>query len=120
MARGEFDKAGRWRSREWRAFVRSLPCSCGDPRCSNCRPWLGRPSPVIAAHLRTSATGLGIKPDDFLTYPLSDQIHKVYHNGGQPGPEWQLERVAETLREGLRRGVLRFEGGEPPNEVIPW
>lgn len=115
-----FDRAARWRASAWRAFVRSLPCSCRDPRCRNCNPWKGAPTRVVAAHFRTTSTGLSLKPDDFLIYPLSDQIHRVYHDGGQPGIEWQVERVAETLREGFRRGVLSLGHPEPPEGAIPW
>lgn len=98
---------GRWRSSAWREFVRSLPCSCADPRCGNCNG-SGNYSPVIAAHLR-NMSGMGGKPDDFLTYPLSDHIHKAFHSEGQPGVGWQLEQVTRALRAGLEKGVLRLD-----------
>lgn len=103
-------KRKRWESPEWRAFVRSLPCSCRDPRCAYCNgvnslePWTG--TRVVAAHLRSHA-GMGQKPDDLLCFPLSDQIHQVFHSKGHPSVEWQLERVAQTLRLGFERNVLR-------------
>lgn len=96
----------RWGSPEWRAFVRSLPCSCRDPRCHNCSFTAYPTTPVIAAHLRNFA-GMGQKPCDFLVYPLSDQIHKVFHSNGQQSVSWQLERVIATLRAGFERGVLQ-------------
>lgn len=105
-------KRKRWESPEWRAFVRSLPCSCRDPRCGHCNDLgLGFSSvanPVVAAHLRSHA-GIGQKPCDFLCYPLSDQIHKVFHAHGHPSVEWQLERVAQTLRAGFERNVLKVD-----------
>ena len=100
-------KRKRWESPEWRAFVRSLPCSCRDPRCGNCNG-KGPGTRVVAAHLRNYA-GIGQKPCDFLCYPLSDQIHKLYHDHGHPSVEWQLERVAAALRTGFERGVLQVD-----------
>jgi hypothetical protein len=104
-------KRRRWQSPEWRAFVRSLPCSCRDPRCDNCSgvvSGVGREFRVVAAHLRSHA-GIGQKPDDTMCYPLSDQIHKLYHRVGHPSVEWQLERVAATLRAGFERNVLKVD-----------
>lgn len=102
------DKFGRWRSPAWLEFVRSLVCRCGDPRCPTCSPWsaTGSSRRVVAAHLRAGWSGVGVKPDDFLAYPLTDEVHRAFHGGGQPGAEWQLERVAESLRAGFARGVL--------------
>lgn len=100
-------KRRRWESPEWRAFVRSLPCSCQDPRCGNCNG-RGPETRVVAAHLRSYA-GAGQKPCDFLCLPLSDQIHKLYHSVGHPSVEWQLERVASALRAGFERNVLKVD-----------
>lgn len=108
MTGATMDRFGRWRSSEWLEFVRSLRCACRDPRCPACSRLLDLDGSrhIVAAHLRTCSTGTGAKPDDFLAYPLTDTVHKLYHSGGQPGAEWQLERVAEALRAGFRRGVL--------------
>lgn len=105
------DRRGRWRSKEWLDFVRSLPCSCRDPRCPNCHTLANGRGPVVvvAAHLRLGArTGMGAKPDDFLTYPLSDWIHREYHNGGQQSVEWQMERVVQAWRAAWSRGMFTF------------
>lgn len=108
MTGGTLDKLGRWRSSAWLDFVRRLRCACRDPRCPACSRLLEPDGSrrIVAAHLRTCQTGAGAKPDDFLAYPLTDAMHRLYHGGGQPGAEWQLERVAEALRAGFRRGVL--------------
>ena len=100
-----FDRRGRWRSREWRRWVTQLPCSCGRADCSNCGP--GMAWPVEPAHLRYgSATGLGMKPDDFLTYPLGAGQHRSFHNGGQPTQADQFAWVIETWRRAHQEGVL--------------
>lgn len=99
-----FDRYGRWRSDAWRAFVRSLECSCREPGCPNCT-LIGPRAQVVAAHLRSMA-GIGAKPDDFLVYPLSDSTHKDWHAHGQPTVARQLELVAVALRAGFRQGVL--------------
>jgi len=101
------DKFGLWRSRRWLEFVRSLPCSCRRHDCPNCsRHALGEPTPVVAAHLRSHGA-MGVKPDDFLVYPLADAMHRRFHDTGQPSVEWQLDRVTEALRAGFDAGVLR-------------
>lgn len=99
---------GRWKSDSWKEFVRQLPCACHDPRCGNCNG-KGPFTDVIAAHLRTAYTGMGARPDDFLVYPLSDGIHKIFHATEQPGVAWQLERVTDALRAGFSQGVLSID-----------
>lgn len=96
----------RWKNKDWLAFVRSLPCRCKDPRCPNCNG-SGLIDKVVAAHLRSN-TGIGRKPHDFLTYPLSDFIHRTFHYHGHPSVAWQLERVAEVWHVAFERGVLLF------------
>ena len=92
------------RSKAWRAFVRSLPCGCRDPRCPNCS-WAGY-SDVEAAHLR-SQTGGAQKPSDILCYPLSGDIHRIFHGkAGHPSVAWQLARVVRVLDYALDQGVL--------------
>ena len=108
------DKHGHWRSHVWRRFVRSLRCCCGDSRCPTCGP-LRVPDRVVAAHLRNRA-GMSVNPDDFLCYPLTDTIHRIYHNKGQPSVARQLEFVTETLRLGFQRGVLLID--EDPEGLV--
>lgn len=112
-----FDRAGRWRSDEWKAFVRRLQCRCEDPRCPSCGMREGSgPGGVIAAHLRSNA-GMGIKPDDFLVYPLTNSIHTTFHNKEQPGVELQLQWVTHALRAGFQAGVLQVN---EPTYDIDW
>jgi hypothetical protein len=96
-----FDRFGRWRSAQWRRFIRTLPCSCRDPRCPNCDPAKGSTA-VVAAHL---------------CYPLSDHIHRVWHDTGQPSVELQLELVTIALRAGLSAGVLQIA---EPGSTVPF
>lgn len=98
-------KQRRWQSAEWLKFVRSLPCRCGDPRCPPCSG--ERQDRIVAAHLR-NRTGVGQKPHDFLVYPLSDTIHRIFHDKGQPDVAWQLERVTEVWHIAFDRGLLTF------------
>lgn len=100
----------RWDSPEWREFVRSLPCRCKDPRCPNCSG--GVPVRVICAHMR-SQTGLGRKPHDLWTYPLSDKVHQVFHMRGQPSLAWQIQRIEEVWSVALTRGIIRFDFDVP-------
>ena len=104
----------RWRNKKRLAFVRSLRCRCRDPRCPPCS---GTGSDrIVAAHLR-SMSGAGIKPHDFVTYPLSQTIHTLFHNHGQNAVSWQLARVEEVWAEAFDRGVLLFDSSVDFEEV---
>jgi hypothetical protein len=53
---------------------------------------------------------MGKKPSDILVYPLSGDVHRLYHSKeGQPSVPWQLARVVEVLDYALAHGVLAFD-----------
>lgn len=109
-------KSGRWRSKAWLEWVRTLPCQCEDPRCPLCTRTCN--DRIVAAHLRYGPqVGMGIKPDDFLVYPLSNTIHEVFHREGQQSFGWQMERVIWVWREAIRQGILVVED---PKFSIPF
>ena len=59
---------------------------------------------------------MGKKPSDILCYPLSGDIHRLFHSKtGQPSVSWQLARVVGVLDFALERGVLVHH---PENEVL--
>lgn len=116
--RWTFDKLGRWRSPEFRRWVRTLPCSCGEQRCPRCTPWTLPPGaagwPVVCAHWRFgAAVGVGAKPDDLLVHPVADAVHARWHATGHPSPELQAAAVSSTLELALRRRVLVARGPLP-------
>jgi hypothetical protein len=107
----------RWRSPGYLAYVRSLGCRCQDPRCPNCQHERGLARvPVQAAHLRMTGCGMGVKPDDFMVYPLSAAMHELFHRKGHPGDAWQMDRVIWTWREAFRDGIFCI-GSAPMSEV---
>jgi hypothetical protein len=66
-------RASRWRSIAHCNFVRSHACSaCGDT------------AGIQVAHVRIgSGTGLGQKPDDWLTVSLCGDCHRAQHSEGE-------------------------------------
>ena len=110
------DKFGRWRSRTWLAWVRELRCSES-----------GVHGDVVAAHFRTACSGIGAKPDDFLVYPLSDRVHKRYHQEGHPDHADQWRWTTAVILRMLNRGALAGDSAswvrrmadpsEPPTAV---
>jgi hypothetical protein len=103
----EIDKVRRWRSKNWRHWVRGLSC----PRINT----VPHPSPtgafdfMIAAHFRYPGCGIGTKPADCLVYPMHDADHKAAHGDKQPAPELQWLWVTETMLQGLKWDKLGAE-----------
>jgi hypothetical protein len=50
---------------------------------------------------------MGLKPDDFLVYPLDDVTHQRWHAGGQPPFETQARWVASVWRRAAVLGVIQ-------------
>ena len=64
----------RWRSQAHLSFVRSFQCAM--PGCKE--------MPIEAAHVRLgSGAGMGQKPDDWRTVPLSKNCHAKQHVQGE-------------------------------------
>jgi hypothetical protein len=78
-------------------FIRSLPCiCCGDNTATE------------AAHIRSadaslakSATGIGIKPDDFWTLPLCSRHHREQHEGNER-QFWQVRVGIDPFKYAMR------------------
>lgn len=73
------DQGGRLEDAKHLAFIRKLPCLV-----------TGRPAPSDAAHIRMGSpehgkgsTGMGTKPDDCWTVPLSRKAHLAQHGGSE-------------------------------------
>ncbi len=89
------DKVRRWRSKQWRDFVRELPSVLPEGF-----------GPIVAAHFRYKGCGVSTKPADCLVYPLSDGNHKDLHTKGQESDWRQWEWVTSTMVAGLDQGIL--------------
>ena len=101
------DKSGRWRSRAWLLWVRSLRCCCADARCPNCGMWSFHLDMIEAAHWRHGASvGTGLKPDDFFSYPLTSTMHRRYHQAGQLPHKLQFRWVQFVWKQACSDGVL--------------
>ena len=92
------------RSPEWLQYVRSLPSVVSGMR--GC----------VAHHLIGNGRLSNLKTSDYLAFPLTDEEHRGLHDKGwtvwelKHGP--QLFHSYETLRQGIRDGVLVWrEGG---------
>lgn len=98
---------GRWRCAAWLRFVRLLPCCCGlCPTCTS-----GFRDPVQAHHIRYGPqVGMGMRPDDCLTLPLSSTAHRLVQSGAALSTEEQLHRLTKVwaMAEGV--GFLMQRG----------
>lgn len=89
----QIDKVGRWRSKEWLAWIRA-----GQPVAGK----QGYGGLVVAAHYRYPGCGMGVKPADCLVYPMYDAEHKRFHNQGQPDQAIQWGWAVGTMASGCR------------------
>lgn len=97
-------RKGRWVSRRWLDFVREQPCVVSGLEGET----------IQAAHFRYPGCGMGVKPSDFMTYPLAAGVHDMFHRMGQPAHETQLNWVKATIR---RAGALGLWEGEWPMDT---
>tara|TARA_R110000851_G_scaffold33896_3_gene90381 strand:+ start:1662 stop:2099 length:438 start_codon:yes stop_codon:yes gene_type:complete len=93
----------RWRSEQYLAFVRSLPCSvCGA-------------TDGIAAHHITGMhqlSGMGLKPADSYSMPACDPIYKHSRDCHQQihANKALRDQQPAFLRTTLRAGIAQFTG----------
>jgi len=101
----QLDKVRRWRSKEWRTWVRGLiPAEVPVLACGP-----GGLDIVIAAHFRYPGCGIGTRPADCFVYPMHDADHKAAHSNHQPHNSLQWRWVTETMMQGMKWDKL---GGE--------
>jgi hypothetical protein len=55
---------------------------------------------------------MGVKPDDFYTYPLTWSAHHDFHQRGQPTHDQQAVWVGKAWRLAVRRRLLVGATGE--------
>ncbi len=95
----------RWRSEQYLAFVRSLPCSvCGATE-------------GVAAHHITGMyqlSGMGLKPADSYTMPACDPIYKHSRDCHQQihANKALRDQQPAFLRTTLRAGLAQFTGAD--------
>lgn len=84
-------------NKKYRDWVKTLPCSItGVQPAGDCHHITGK-----------GQGGIGIKPCDLLTMPLTREQHTLMHNDPDMWAE-QWEYVAKTLHEAVKQGVLDF------------
>ncbi len=82
-------RRGPKRSRDYKAFVRTLPCCCGCGR-----------GPSEAAHVGSDG-GMSMKANDYSCVPLFWRCHIRYHQIGRRAFEREYGIVFEYVVEGV-------------------